>query len=55
MGCLVFDRGGAAVTIYQLIKSQKFIKEEFITGRYEKIIMGNQYDLKSKKAISIEK
>ena len=39
------DVGGAAVTIYQLIKSQKFIKEvkeEFITGRYEEIIMGDQ-------------
>ena len=39
------DVGGAAVTIYQLIKSQKFIKEvkeEFITGRYEEIIMGDE-------------
>ena len=38
------DVGGAMVTIYQLITSKKFIqevKEEFIYGSYEKMIMGS--------------
>lgn len=38
------DVGGAMVTIYQLITNKKFIqevKEEFIYGSYEKMIMGS--------------